>query len=64
MIEGGAVYEWVVTNSNWDETLLIVTTDHGNAFVLGDTSNQSIYSPVNMVARDHAGSEVLQRFAY
>ena len=47
-----AVYEWVETNSSWDETLLIVTTDHGNAFVLGNASDQSIYSPVEMVAKE------------
>ncbi len=47
-----AVYEWVEANSNWDETLLIVTTDHGNSFVLGAASDQSIYSPVDMVAKE------------
>ena len=33
-----SVYEWIEENSSWDETLLIVTTDHGNAFVLGSDS--------------------------
>ncbi len=47
-----AVYDWVENNSNWDETLLIVTTDHGNSFVLGGASDQSIYSPVAMVAKE------------
>ncbi|MCW8109543.1 alkaline phosphatase [Alteromonas ponticola] len=32
------VVKWVEDNSNWQETLLIVTTDHGNAFVLGEDS--------------------------
>ncbi len=47
-----AVYDWVENNSNWDETLLIVTTDHGNSFVLGGASDQSIYAPVDMVAKE------------
>ncbi|WP_112477913.1 alkaline phosphatase [Vibrio variabilis] len=40
------VFEWVETNSSWDETLLIVTTDHGNAFVLGESSDSAIYAGV------------------
>lgn len=41
-----AVIEWVENNSNWEETLLIVTTDHGNSYVLGGTSDQNAYAPV------------------
>ncbi|MGR5144333.1 alkaline phosphatase [Photobacterium sp. DNB23_23_1] len=42
-----AVMEWVETNSNWDETLLVITTDHGNSYVLGETSDLEAYAPVN-----------------
>lgn len=41
-----AVIAWVEENSNWDDTLLIVTTDHGNSYVLGGTSDQNAYAPV------------------
>ncbi|MCG6201787.1 alkaline phosphatase [Psychromonas antarctica] len=41
-----AVIAWVEQNSNWDETLLIVTTDHGNSYVLGGASDQNAYAPV------------------
>lgn len=41
-----AVADWVEENSSWEETLLIVTTDHGNAYVLGETSDQNAYAPV------------------
>ncbi|TEW53233.1 alkaline phosphatase [Psychromonas sp. RZ22] len=41
-----AVIEWVEENSSWEETLLIVTTDHGNSYVLGETSDQNAYAPV------------------
>lgn len=41
-----AVIAWVEQNSNWDETLLIVTTDHGNSYVLGGSSDQNAYAPV------------------
>lgn len=38
--------KWVEKNSSWDETLLIVTTDHGNGLLQGPDSNNEIYSPV------------------
>lgn len=41
-----AVMEWVEQNSSWDETMLIVTTDHGNAYVLGEQSDQVAYTAV------------------
>ncbi len=41
-----AVVDWVEENSSWDETLLIVTTDHGNSYVLGGTSDQVAYAAV------------------
>jgi alkaline phosphatase len=34
-----AVINWVETNSNWEETLLIVTTDHANGLLLGPDSD-------------------------
>lgn len=34
-----AVIDWVDNNSSWDETLLIVTTDHANALFLGPGSD-------------------------
>lgn len=34
-----AVINWVETSSSWDETLLIVTTDHGNGLFLGPDSD-------------------------
>ena len=41
-----AVEAWVEKNSNWDETLLIVTTDHGNALPLDTTSDTVAFAPV------------------
>jgi len=32
------VIEWVETNSNWDETAVIVTSDHGHMLVMKDLS--------------------------
>ena len=40
-----AVQEWVAKNSSWDETLLIVTTDHGNSLPLGMDSDVKAFSP-------------------
>ncbi|WP_428387098.1 alkaline phosphatase [Mucisphaera sp.] len=37
-----AVIDWVETESSWDETLLIITTDHANALLLGPDS-ETIY---------------------
>lgn len=34
-----AVIQWVEANSNWDETLLIITTDHANGLFLGPQSD-------------------------
>lgn len=49
-----AVAEWVEANSSWDETLLIVTTDHGNALPLGLDSDTVPYQSVTF-----KGAEVL-----
>lgn len=46
------VFAWVEKNSNWDETLLIVTTDHGNAYVLGADSDKQLYQPVPVQAKN------------
>ena len=34
-----AVVGWIESNSNWDETLLIVTSDHESGYLLGPGSN-------------------------
>ncbi|PMH41383.1 hypothetical protein BCU68_15595 [Vibrio sp. 10N.286.49.B3] len=39
-----AVKEWVEENSSWEETLLIVTTDHGNAMPLSMLSDLPEYA--------------------
>ncbi|CAK9885790.1 MAG: Alkaline phosphatase 3 [Candidatus Erwinia impunctatus] len=41
-----AVTDWVEKNSSWDETLVIVTTDHGNGLLQGPDSNKEIYSDI------------------
>ncbi|RUR55901.1 alkaline phosphatase [Vreelandella populi] len=41
-----AAVEWVEENSNWDETMIIVTTDHGNGLLQGPDSDTRAYSPV------------------
>lgn len=41
-----AVQAWVEKNSNWNETLLIVTTDHGNALPLGMGSDKNAFEKI------------------
>ena len=41
-----AVADWVEANSSWEETLVIVTTDHGNGLLQGIDSNENAYSPI------------------
>jgi len=41
-----AAVAWVEANSNWDETLVIVTTDHGNGMIYGPESDQFAFQPV------------------
>jgi len=41
-----AVIEWVETSSNWEETLLIITTDHGNGMPMGSEAQQIPFQPV------------------
>jgi len=44
------VIDWVEENSSWDETLLIVTTDHANALFLGPDSDTIFFQPPQAVA--------------
>jgi alkaline phosphatase len=42
-----AVIDWVDTESSWEETLLIVTTDHANGMFLGpDSDTIALQDPV------------------
>jgi alkaline phosphatase len=41
-----AAKQWVEANSNWNETLLIVTTDHGNASPMGLNSDAVAFEGV------------------
>ena len=40
-----AVYEWVERNSNWNETLLIVTADHETGYLSGSQQIPAINPP-------------------
>ncbi|WP_394549419.1 hypothetical protein [Pantoea sp. SGAir0183] len=43
-----SVIEWVEKNSNWNETLLIVTTDHDNGMPMGpDAQNIPFQAVIN-----------------
>lgn len=41
-----AVTAWVDEHSSWDETLVIVTTDHGNGLLQGPDSNKEAFSDI------------------
>ncbi len=41
-----AVVDWVTRNSSWDETLLIVLTDHGNGIPMGPNSDTVPFQPI------------------
>lgn len=41
-----AAVQWVEDNSSWDETLVIVTTDHGNGLLQGPNSDKNAYEPI------------------
>lgn len=41
-----AVIEWVEANSNWNETLLIVTTDHDNSMPMGPNAQAIPFQPI------------------
>ena len=40
------VIDWVEANSSWDETLLLVLTDHGNAMPMGPDSDTIAFQPI------------------
>ncbi len=39
------VTAWVEANSSWEETLLIITTDHGNGLFLGPDGDRQAFQP-------------------
>lgn len=41
-----AVINWVETNSNWNETLVIVTGDHETGLLWGPNSGGSVFNPL------------------
>jgi alkaline phosphatase len=41
-----SVVDWVEENSSWDETMVIVTTDHGNGLLLGPDATEEAFQPV------------------
>jgi alkaline phosphatase len=42
----GAAVDWVEANSSWDETLMIVLTDHGNGAPMGPDSDTVPFQPI------------------
>ncbi len=40
------VVDWVNANSSWNETLVIVLTDHGNGMPMGPNSNTIAFEPI------------------
>jgi alkaline phosphatase len=52
-----AVVDWVQANSNWGETLLIVTNDHETGYLTGPGSGQTATGPVwNPIVNNGAGN--------
>jgi alkaline phosphatase len=41
-----AAVDWVESNSNWNETLMIVLTDHGNAMPMGPSSDTIAFQAI------------------
>lgn len=41
-----AAIQWVEKNSSWDETLMIVLTDHGNGMPMGPNSDTIAFQPI------------------
>jgi len=41
-----AAVQWVETHSSWDETLMIVLTDHGNGMPMGPNSHLNAFEPI------------------
>jgi alkaline phosphatase len=54
-----AVVDWVETHSSWEETLIVVTTDHGNGLLLGP---DSLDEPFQNVMGQGAGELPLARW--
>lgn len=46
-----AAVAWIETHGGWDETLLIVTTDHGNGMIYGPDSAETAFQPVTSAGR-------------
>jgi len=42
----GAAVDWVEAQSSWDETLMIVLTDHGNGMPMGPDSDTIPFQPI------------------
>lgn len=42
----GSAVDWVMANSSWDETLMIVLTDHGNGAPMGPDSDSIPFQPI------------------
>jgi alkaline phosphatase len=41
-----SVVDWVEASSSWDETMVIVTSDHGNGLLLGPDAAEVSFQPV------------------
>ncbi|TCO70265.1 alkaline phosphatase [Rhodovulum euryhalinum] len=41
-----AAIDWVNANSSWDETLMVILTDHGNAMPMGPNSDTIAFEPI------------------
>jgi len=52
-----AVVEWVQNNSNWGETLVVVTGDHETGYLVGPGSNPDWYPVANNGASIQPGME-------
>ncbi|MDR9828362.1 alkaline phosphatase [Vibrio sp. FNV 38] len=54
-----AVMQWVEENSSWEETMLVITTDHGNSYVLGEQSDQVAFAAI-----DNPGADTMPEVKY
>ncbi|WP_345827488.1 alkaline phosphatase [Erwinia sp. HDF1-3R] len=48
-----AVIDWVEKNSSWEETLLVVTTDHDNGMPMGPDAQKSAFQAVINKGKGH-----------
>lgn len=53
------VVDWVESSSSWEETMVIVTSDHGNGLVFGTDASMKVFSPV-----ENRGRGVLPGFVF